>query len=192
MSIHMQFPSRRLKSLLLALAIALPAGLAIVVLPALAVAEEEEDEGGGRSVRAQPVAQTAADKAAIAAWKTECGSCHIPFPASRLPAKSWQKLMGNLGDHFGSDASLGDAAVTKQISDWLVKNAGDPARTVAAKGAAVPLRITDTRWFIRQHDEVGANVWKRPSIKSAANCGACHQGAADGNFDEDNVRIPKK
>ena len=100
--------------------------------------------------------------------------------------------MGNLGDHFGSDASLGDAAVTKQLTDWLVKNAGDPARTVAAKGSAVPLRITDTRWFIRQHHEVGANVWKRPSIKSAANCGACHQGAADGNFDEDSVRIPKK
>lgn len=192
MSIHTQFLSRRLKSLLLALAIALPAGLAVVVLPALAVAGEEEDEGGGKSVRAQPVAQTAADKAASAAWKTECGSCHIPFPAGRLPAKSWQKIMGNLGDHFGSDASSGDAVVTKQIADWLVKNAGDPARYVDAKGAAVPLRITDTRWFVRQHHEVGANVWKRPSIKSAANCGACHQGAADGNFDEDNVRIPKK
>jgi hypothetical protein len=38
---------------------------------------------------------------------------------------------------------------------------------------------------------VGSKVWKRASIKSAANCGACHSGAARGDFDEDRVKIPQ-
>ena len=52
-------------------------------------------------------------------------------------------------------------------------------------------RITRAAWFVRQHDEVPAETWKRASIKSAANCSACHSRADQGDFDEDNVRIPR-
>jgi len=52
-------------------------------------------------------------------------------------------------------------------------------------------RITRSAWFIRQHDDINAAVWKRASIKSASNCMACHAGADQGDFDEDRVRIPK-
>jgi hypothetical protein len=34
-------------------------------------------------------------------------------------------------------------------------------------------------------------VFRRASIKSAANCTACHGGADQGNFSEHAVRIPK-
>jgi cytochrome c553 len=34
-------------------------------------------------------------------------------------------------------------------------------------------------------------VFKRASVGGAANCGACHGNAADGNFNEHEVRIPK-
>ena len=46
----------------------------------------------------------------LPAYVQECGSCHVAFAPGLLPAASWQRLMADLGRHFGSDASL-DAAV---------------------------------------------------------------------------------
>jgi hypothetical protein len=54
-----------------------------------------------------------------------------------------------------------------------------------------PLRITETRWFVRKHDEVARSTWSRQSVGSAANSAACHQQAKQGRFDEHAVRIPK-
>ena len=53
-------------------------------------------------------------------------------------------------------------------------------------------RITKTSWFIRKHDEIKADVWKRAGVKSPANCGACHTTAAEGIFSEKNISIPAK
>jgi len=44
---------------------------------------------------------------------------------------------------------------------------------------------------VHEHDEIPAQVFKRASIGSAANCIACHSGAEQGYFDEDSVRIPR-
>jgi hypothetical protein len=52
-------------------------------------------------------------------------------------------------------------------------------------------RITRSTWFVREHDEVANSTWQRPSVKSAANCSACHAGAEQGNFDEHQIRIPR-
>jgi mono/diheme cytochrome c family protein len=38
---------------------------------------------------------------------------------------------------------------------------------------------------------VPPEVWKRASVGSAANCGACHGNAAQGNFSEREIKIPK-
>lgn len=119
----------------------------------------------------------------LAAYQSECGSCHVAFPARGLPASSWQHLMGGLGKHFGTDASL-DAATTKAIGDWLQANAG--------RGDPPPEdRMTRARWFVREHDEAGPGVFQRPAIKSASNCAACHTRAAEGSFREREIRIPK-
>jgi len=55
------------------------------------------------------------------------------------------------------------------------------------------LRITETAWFQRKHDshEIRPEIWKRASVKSPANCGACHPGAGKSDFGEDRVRIPR-
>jgi nitrate/TMAO reductase-like tetraheme cytochrome c subunit len=100
---------------------------------------------------------------------------------------NWRGIMAGLDKHFGVDASL-DSKTQHQISAWLLANAATSARRAAA---STDFRITRSDWFIRKHDEVSASVWKRASIKSASNCGACHSGAARGDFDEDSVRIPK-
>ncbi len=131
------------------------------------------------------------------AWRAECGSCHTAFHPGLLPERSWRKLMGGLDRHFGENAALDDAT-RKAITDFLAANAADRvaarrAHKVAASipSAETPLRITETAWFERKHDELGAGVWKRKSIGTAANCGACHPGADQGNFDEHAVRVPR-
>jgi len=110
------------------------------------------------------------------AYKAECGSCHVAFPPKLLPSASWQQLMARLDRHFGSDASL-DAKAHEEISRYLAAHAGrhDPP------SSAEP-RITETRWFIKEHDEVRAARWKDPAVKSPANCIACHARAEQGNY----------
>lgn len=118
-------------------------------------------------------------------WKAECGSCHVAFPPQLLSAPAWRSLMAGLDRHFGTDASL-DPAAAKEIGAFLDANAGGGRR--AEPGT---LRITETRWFRHEHDEVPASAWKRPSIGSAANCAACHRSAEQGDFRERNIRIPR-
>jgi hypothetical protein len=124
---------------------------------------------------------------APASFEQECGACHVAFAPSLLPAASWQRLSANLGKHFGVDASL-DAATAKEISTWLIANAGTGRRVTEAPPED---RISRAAWFVRQHDEVSARTWKLPAVKSAANCAACHPKAQQGDFDEHAVRIPR-
>lgn len=122
-------------------------------------------------------------------YREECGGCHVPYPARALPAAAWQALMAGLEDHFGTDASL-DAATTRRIGAWLEAAAGRREAPATASRKPV-LRITGTRWFLEEHDEIGADVLRRPSIGKASNCGACHPRAAEGRFGEHDIRIPK-
>jgi nitrate/TMAO reductase-like tetraheme cytochrome c subunit len=94
--------------------------------------------------------------------------------------------MSGLDKHFGSDASLDDTSA-REIGAFLDKNAGSNRHST---GKPV-LRITETRWFVREHDEVSDRTWKNPKVKSAANCAACHTGAESGNYSEHSIRIPK-
>lgn len=121
-------------------------------------------------------------------YDAECASCHMAYPPGLLGEKSWQNVMSSLNKHFGTDASI-DQKDQIEISNWLKKNA---ATRQKYSELAPENRITKTSWFIRKHDEIKADVWKRPSIKSPANCGACHTNAAEGIFSEKNVAIPAK
>ena len=121
-----------------------------------------------------------------ATWRAECGSCHVAYPPALLPAAEWRQLMGSLDRHFGADAST-TRRVAAEIDAFLAVNAG---RGEGRPAAAEP-RITTTRWFQRKHHEVSAAVFRTPSVKTAANCAACHPGAATGNFNEHAVRIPR-
>jgi hypothetical protein len=123
---------------------------------------------------------------APAAYAQECASCHLAYPPGLLPARSWQRLMGGLEKHFGSDASL-DAATVQQINGWLQAHAGTYKRVNEAPPQD---RITRAAWFERKHRKIDPAVWKLASVKSAANCGACHTTADRGDFDDDNLQYP--
>lgn len=120
-------------------------------------------------------------------WQEECGSCHIAYPPRFLPAESWRTMMGALDRNFGTDASL-DAATAATIETFLVQNAKSSKPGQKPDGSI--LRITETRWFRSEHDEVSSAKWKSPAIGSAANCAACHPGADKGSFRERDIKVP--
>lgn len=120
-------------------------------------------------------------------YKQECAACHTAYPPGLLPAPSWQRVMRGLDKHYGTDASLEPAQV-QQISAWLVANAGTYKRV---REEPPQDRLTRSAWFARKHREVDAAVWQRASVKSAAQCSACHTQADKGLYDEHQVRIPR-
>ncbi len=126
-------------------------------------------------------------RAALPGYAQECGSCHLAFPPGMLPGASWQRVMTGLDRHYGTDASM-DVASTRPISAWLQANAGTYKRV---REVPPQDRITLANWFKRKHDEVAPEVFRRASIKTPANCTACHGGAEQGDFSEHAVRIPK-
>ena len=117
----------------------------------------------------------------------ECGSCHVPYPARMLSRSSWQALLNGLQNHFGSNADL-DRDSLQAIGRYLEANA-KRGETVA-DGKPI-LRITETRWFQHEHDEISGQTWKLPAVKSPSNCAACHMSAAQGNYSEHQIRIPR-
>lgn len=122
-----------------------------------------------------------------AKFQQECSGCHITYAPGLLPAESWRKMMSGLDKHFGSDASL-DEQDNKEITGFLVSNASN-----RWSASTAPLRITESAWFKRKHDdhEINPRVWKNPKVKSPANCGACHPQAERGNFNEHDIRMPR-
>jgi hypothetical protein len=123
------------------------------------------------------------------AFQSECSACHLAYPPALLPAASWQRLMANLPRHFGTDASL-DAATAAQLSAWLQANAASYKKVRRDPAPPPEDRITRSSWFVREHHELGADLWRRASIRSASNCVACHANGAQGRFSEHDVQIP--
>lgn len=107
-------------------------------------------------------------------WKAECGSCHVAYPPRLLPAQSWRRLIAGLDRHFGTDASV-EPAVAAEIASFLEQHAG--------RRPSDSLRITETGWFQREHRKVSA--------KDPASCESCHTTAAEGDFRERNIRLPR-
>lgn len=153
--------------------------LAITLLPLVAAADGKYG-GEDRGKPLQPAQLNVK-------WQQECASCHIAYAPGLLPAESWRKIMSGLDKHFGEDASL-TAPENKEITAFLVGNASN---RWSAKTA--PLRITESMWFKTKHNsrEVAPEVWKRVSVKSPANCQACHIDAAKADFNEHRIKIPK-
>jgi hypothetical protein len=122
--------------------------------------------------------------------KEECGSCHLAFAPSMLPASSWRRMMGDLKNHFGDDASV-DPSLAAKITEYLVANAADTGGgrygdklTRGVAMTAAPLRITELPKWAREHRKVPDWEWKHKDVRTKANCTACHANAEAGYYDE--------
>lgn len=127
----------------------------------------------------------------------ECGSCHFPYQPGFLSAPSWETVMGGLEDHFGENAELPEddrSAVLKFLLDNAAGrvNRGLPNKILGSqKGLAMPIRITETRYFTYEHSEIPRRmVEENPEVNSFSNCDSCHRQAKQGLYDDDYVRIP--
>jgi len=131
-------------------------------------------------------------------YKQECGSCHMAYPPGLLPARSWEKMMAGLEDHFGENAEL-DATTATELTRFLLDNSADVvpnyrrSRKITRElpNESTPLRITELAYFRHEHREIPDRlITANPDVGSLSNCNACHQKAEFGSFSEREIRIP--
>jgi hypothetical protein len=130
-------------------------------------------------------------------YVNECGSCHFAFQPGLLPARSWERMMAGLEDHFGENAEL-DSTNNQLILRYLVDGAADKSDfhrsqkiNSSIEHNSSPLRISETPYFVRKHNELPARyVTGNPKVGSISNCEKCHTEAASGSFSERGINIP--
>lgn len=122
--------------------------------------------------------------------KKACGECHMVFPPQMLPRASWDKIMSGLDSHFGENAAIADGE-RQEITTYLRAHAADSDSRMGRhflrgmKGHDAPLRITETPYWLREHNkEVPPEAFRKPEVKSAANCPACHKQAEQGIYED--------
>jgi hypothetical protein len=123
----------------------------------------------------------------------ECGSCHLPYPPMLLPAKSWQKLMQSLNNHFGDDTSL-DQQSQKYIANYLQQQAMETKPDSRARhwlntqANETSIRVTELPGFVEDHDDAYRRMGES-SRKTGffSPCADCHKEAADGIFDKERM-----
>lgn len=121
----------------------------------------------------------------------ECGSCHFAFQPGLLPQRSWTKMMGDLANHFGTDASL-NKADTATLLAYMTQNASDKSMnykrsqrmTNSINTNSTPLKISEVPYFKSKHREVTASMINQKEVRSIVNCIACHKNASAGDYDD--------
>ncbi len=130
-------------------------------------------------------------------YDSTCGSCHWAYIPQLLPSESWNSILGSLNNHFGSEVPATDQELA-QIKEYLITNSADKTnmkigrKIVKSITGKPPLRITDVQYIHHKHSDISQNILSRKSIKSLANCTSCHPSAKNGDFDDDNIRIPSE
>lgn len=130
-------------------------------------------------------------------YEKECASCHFAYQPGLLPSRSWIKVMGDLENHFDTDASL-ELEDNKKILDYLVENSAEKFTNYkrskkinrSIRGDETPIAVTDTRYFIKKHREIRKNLITQDEVKSLSNCMACHTTADKGSYSERDINIP--
>ena len=131
-----------------------------------------------------------------AAYRKECGACHMAFPPQLLPERSWQRVMGSLDSHFGDSAKL-DSSTQQKISAYLAGNSADRANNAESmqimaslRNGDTPDRISKVPYIEGMHAAVLEPRWKgTPRPKTLAECSVCHFRADTGDFFERRFKV---
>ena len=130
-------------------------------------------------------------------YKNECSACHFDYQAGLLPSKSWKKIMQNLENHFGTDASL-EKEDFQTISEYLEKNSAQNAMNYKRSRRIVnsiasnetPESITKVRYIIKKHNKIRPTLITQKEVIGLFNCTACHTTAQKGIYSERDINIP--
>ncbi|MRJ02696.1 MAG: hypothetical protein C6I05_04520 [Epsilonproteobacteria bacterium] len=127
-------------------------------------------------------------------FANECGACHTLYPPFLLPAGSWKRIMADLENHFGDDASL-EEEERRAIENFLVQRSAQNSTKEAAfyilksLQGREPLAITETPFWKEKHSSISQESFKRARSKS--NCKACHRNIEKGMIEDREIRLPK-
>jgi len=130
------------------------------------------------------------------AYKANCGSCHFAYQPGLLPVRSWMKIIDTPSGHPGGDLSL-DKKAKAEIIKYLDQNSAEKShakrsrKILASIGSDTPTKISEIPYIREKHHKIKQEVFLRKSIGSRGNCIACHKTAENGDYDDDNVTIPK-
>ena len=131
-------------------------------------------------------------------YQNECSACHFAYQPGLLTSKSWDKVMTNLDNHFGTDASVLDEDYNL-IYKYIMKNSAEKAmdykrsRRIASSMSYISTTvdaITKTPYIIKKHDEIPPRLIKQEEVKGLFNCIACHTQAKKGSYKESEIKIP--
>ena len=126
----------------------------------------------------------------------ECISCHTLYPPYLLPRESLVKMMENLEDHFGEDASL-DGEDTTSIKEYLAKNSAESStkesafKILSSMYSNESMAITKTPYWKRRHSEIDKSVFESKKVAARSNCKACHKNIEQGLLNDKEIKIPQ-
>jgi cytochrome b len=126
----------------------------------------------------------------------ECKRCHMLYPPYLLNSSSWVKMMDELSDHFGDDASV-DEEKYISIKEYLVAHSASVSKREAGVKILQSisdneyLSITDTPFWKEQHDDIDITVFNSDKVESKSKCTACHLDIKNGHIEDKNINLPK-
>lgn len=129
-------------------------------------------------------------------YKQECGACHFNYHPGLLPSGSWENILNAFPFHFDEEVTIDEKSLN-EIGKYLSENSAENSSSKRARkilrslNGNTPLRISETPYILEKHHELNSAIFDRPSIGSRSNCVACHKTAEQGDFDDDNVKIPQ-
>lgn len=165
------------------------AGVVLVVMPG-----SQQADGHAPALLADGEGLRPLERSEV--YEEECGSCHNAFSPTLLPARSWEKVMASLGEHFGDDASIPEETAD-EIRQYLAASSAERAvsepskKMLSSLEGKTPLRITESRYWKDKHLDLAPEVYSRKSVASKTNCAACHPGALLGSFEDRDISIPR-
>ena len=125
-----------------------------------------------------------------------CVGCHWTILPGLLPARSWDKIMNGLDDHFGKKLDMSEE-LQRYILHYLKENAAEytesetSVKILDSIGSRTPIQLSDSKFFEKKHHEISQSDWNHKKVVYKSNCVACHIELAEtGSFDE--VENPNK
>jgi cytochrome b len=173
-----------------ALALALAATVAVGAATYLRQTGWTDDYAALRSQAA-----SSANASMAAAWRGECGSCHLAYPPELLPRRSWLRMLETQQSHFGED--LGLSTKTRDALSAIVRAegarphwAGSMIQASVVEGDA-PQRISETRFWRERHGHLDPRRFSVAPVSGRHDCEACHADAASAIFSPRMIHLPE-
>ncbi len=113
-----------------------------------------------------------------------CGGCHFAYQPGLLPAISWEKVIADLAEHFGTQLRLSPVE-KREMTRFLLNNSAGHVNDDISNNilqsfnyTSIVKRITQTPYFIERHSQFDSGI----SSASAGACDTCHQDAVQGRY----------